>query len=75
MLARLGGFLYRMRWSAIIVALVIVVTAAIYGSSLFGLLKSGGFTDPNSQSSQAQTLLATKLGGSSADVLPPANSR
>lgn len=69
MLARLGGFFYRMRWSAIIVALVIVVGAAIYGSSVFRLLKSGGFTDPNSQSSQAQTLLNTKLGGASADVI------
>ncbi|HLX39503.1 MAG TPA: MMPL family transporter [Ktedonobacteraceae bacterium] len=69
MLARLGGFLYRMRWSAIIVAMIIVVTAAIYGSSLFGLLKSGGFTDPNSQSSQAQAVLDAKLGGSSADVI------
>ena len=69
MLARLGGFLYRMRWSGITVALVIVVTAAVYGSSLFSLLKSGGFTDPNSQSSQAQTLLTTKLGGASADVI------
>ncbi len=69
MLGRLGGFLYRMRWSAVVVVLVIVVAAALYGSSVFGLLKSGGFTDPNSQSTQAQTLLNTKLGGASPDVI------
>jgi trehalose monomycolate/heme transporter len=69
MLARLGGMLYRARWIAIFVALVIVAGAAILGSGLFGVLKSGGFNDPASESTKAQNLLDTKLGGSTADII------
>ncbi len=69
MLARLGGMLYRARWIAIFVVLVIVAGAAILGSGLFGVLKSGGFNDPASESPKAQNLLDTKLGGSTADII------
>ncbi len=69
MLARLGGILYRTRWIVIFVALGIVVVAAIFGSGLFGSLKSGGFADPNSESTKAQNLLDAKLGGSTADII------
>src|SRR5260370_33335194 len=41
----------------------------IFGSGLFGSLKSGGFNDPASESSKAQNLLDTQLGGSTADVI------
>src|SRR2546426_5763047 len=69
MLARFGGILYRTRWIVLFLALVIVAGAAIFGIGLFGSLKSGGFNDPASESSKAQALLDTKLGGSSADII------
>src|SRR6266487_6857730 len=69
MLARFGGILYRTRWLVLFLALLIVAGAAIFGTGLFGALKSGGFNDPASESSRAQALLDTKLGGSSADII------
>src|SRR5437773_10021236 len=69
MLARLGGMLYRTRWLVLFLALLIVVGAAIFGTGLFGALKSGGFNDPASESSRAEALLNAKLGGSTADII------
>jgi trehalose monomycolate/heme transporter len=69
MLARLGGTLYRTRWIVLFAALVIVAGAAFFGTGLFGSLKSGGFADPASESSKAQNLLDTELGGSTADIV------
>jgi len=69
MLARLGGMLYRTRWIVLFSVLVIVAGAAIFGTGLFGSLKSGGFADPASESTKAQNLLETRLGGSAADII------
>jgi uncharacterized membrane protein YdfJ with MMPL/SSD domain len=69
MLARLGGMLFRTRWIVLFLALVIVAGAAIFGTGLFGSLKSVGFADPASESSKAQALLDAKLGGSTADII------
>ena len=69
MLARFGGMLYRTRWLVLVLALLIVAGAAVFGTGVFGSLKSGGFNDPASESSRAQALLDTKLGGATADVV------
>ena len=69
MLARFGGFLYRARWFVLLAGLALVIAAGAFGGGLFGLLKSGGFQDPNSQSTQAQKLLDQQLGGSTTDVV------
>ena len=69
MLRRTGSFFYRARWIMLGVSLVIVAGMAIYGFGLFNFLKSGGFTDPSSESSKAQVLLDTKLGGAAPDVI------
>ena len=69
MLARFGGMLYRTRWLVLLLALLIVAGAAVFGTGVFGSLKSGGFNDPASESSRAQALLDTKLGGATADVV------
>jgi trehalose monomycolate/heme transporter len=74
MLARFGGMLYRTRWIVLFFALLIVAGAAIFGTGLFGSLKSGGFADPASESSKAQALLDAKLGGSTADIIILMNS-
>ena len=69
MLARLGGMLFRTRWIVVFAALLIVAGAAIFGTGLFGSLKSGGFNDPASESSKAQDLLDMQLGGAAADII------
>ena len=69
MLHRTGTLLYRARWIMLGIFLVIVAGMAIYGFGLFNSLKSGGFTDPSSESSKAQMLLDTKLGGAAPDVI------
>ena len=69
MLARFGGMIYRTRWLVLGLALLVVAGAAVFGTGLFSSLKSGGFNDPASESSRAEALLDTKLGGASADVV------
>src|SRR5579864_7989522 len=69
MLSKLGAGLYRARWLIVVASLLVVAGMAFYGSSLFGNLKSGGFSDPASESTRAQNLLDSRLGGSSADVI------
>jgi trehalose monomycolate/heme transporter len=69
MLARFGGILYRTRWLVLFLALLIVAGAVVFGTGLFGSLKSGGFNDPASESSRAEALLNAKLGGSTADII------
>ena len=69
MLARLGGMLYRTRWLVLLLALLIVSGAVVFGTGVFSSLKSGGFNDPASESSRAQALLDTKLGGATADIV------
>ncbi len=69
MLHRTGTLFYRARWIMLGILLVIVAGMAIYGFGLFNFLKSGGFTDPSSESSKAQVLLDTKLGGAAPDVI------
>jgi trehalose monomycolate/heme transporter len=69
MLTRLGGILYHARWAVLLGGMVLVVAAAIFGTGIFGLLTNGGFQDPNSQSTHAQTLLDQQLGGASTDIV------
>ena len=68
MLIKFGGFLYRSRWIVLWTALALLFDACIFGFGVFGLVKNGGYGDPNSASMQAQQELNTKLGGSFADV-------
>jgi uncharacterized membrane protein YdfJ with MMPL/SSD domain len=69
MLHRLGGMLYRARWAVLLGGMALVVTAAIYGTGVFGLLKNGGFQNPNSESTHAQELLDQQFGGSASDIV------
>src|SRR5438477_124609 len=69
MLGKLGTAFYRARWIILVVSLFVVAGMALYGFGLFNSLKSGGFTDPSSESSKAQALLDNKLGGATADVI------
>jgi uncharacterized membrane protein YdfJ with MMPL/SSD domain len=69
MLHRLGGVLYRARWAALLGGMALVVAAAIFGVGVFGSLKSGGFQDPNSESTHAQQVLDDQFSGAATDIL------
>ena len=69
MLAALGGGLYRARWGVLLVALVAVVGAAVYGLGVFSSLKSGGFQDPTAQSTAELNLVTGQLSAASTDVI------
>lgn len=69
MLSKLGAAFYRARWLVLVISLLIVVGMAWYGTGLFPSLTSGGFTDPASESTKADNLLNSKLGGSSPDMI------
>lgn len=68
MLKRLGRAIFQARWNVLVVGLILVMIAAVFGTGVLGVLKSGGFYDPNSESTKAEKLLNEKLGGASADV-------
>jgi RND superfamily putative drug exporter len=65
-----GRFTYRWRWPVLVAGLVAVLFMAVWGTGVFGALKStGGFTVPHSQSDKAKTIAARDLGSSDADVV------
>ena len=69
MLERLGGFAFRRRWAVLITTGVLLVAAAFFGGGVFGAVKSGGFTDPAAQSSEADRLLAERFGAGDANLV------
>src|SRR5215475_10241220 len=65
-----GRFVYRRRRLVLLVAAVVVVGAAVWGTGVFGALKSGGgFAAPGSQSEQAGTIATRAFGRDTADVV------
>ena len=60
--ARLGRFTVRFRWPVLIGYLVALGVFAGLGAGVFGSLKSEGFLDPSSESSQAATALEEDFG-------------
>jgi RND superfamily putative drug exporter len=69
MLERLGGAVFRQRWAVLVVTGVLLVAAGLFGSGVFGAVKSGGFTDPAAQSSKADRLLAERFGAGDANLV------
>ncbi len=69
MLKRCGKFLYNARWGTLLVCLLMLIGTGIFSLGAFSQLKTGGYSDPTSESSLAKQLLDTKLGGSTPDVI------
>jgi len=69
MLARLGNWLYSARVAVLLVTLLLVAAASVYGFGIFGALKGGGFTVPTSDSARATDLVTTQLSTSTTDVV------
>ena len=65
-----GRIVYRRRRLVIIITLVIVAFAGVWGTGVFGSLQSaGGFNTPNSQSQRSSDLAAAAFGRDSGDVV------
>jgi RND superfamily putative drug exporter len=65
-----GRFIYRRRRLVLLAAVVAVAGAAVWGTGVFGSLRSaGGFTAPGSQSEQASNLATKAFGRDTADVV------
>lgn len=57
MLTRLGGLLYRARWTILVFTVVLTCCMAVYGLRVFDAEGSASLNDPNSESIKAQTLI------------------
>jgi len=69
MLSSLGGFLHRFRWTALVVALVLVVGAGLYGKGAFSLLSNDASAVAGSDSQHANDIIKHQLNASRVDIL------
>jgi RND superfamily putative drug exporter len=69
MFTRIGNFTVRRNRLILAATVLFLVIATALGSGVFGSLKSGGFDDPGSQSSQARHVLEHEFGASDANVV------
>src|SRR5215469_5444999 len=65
-----GRVLYRGRRFALVIALIAVAAAAVWGTGVFGALQSsGGFSPPGSQSQHESDLATRAFGHDTADAV------
>ncbi len=69
LLEHLAGFTHRRRLPLLIVFVVLLVGAAIYGAGATKVLEAGGFEDPNSESARAERMLQARFGLGQPDVV------
>src|SRR6476661_1815322 len=69
MFAALGRLVYRRRWVILVAGIIFLLASGVYGTSLFGQLKSGGFYDPAVDSSKVMDALHERLGRDPASLL------
>jgi len=65
----LGRFAYRRRWFVLVGTVVFLAAAVVTGLSVFDKLGSGGFEDPNAESTQASELLADRFEAGSPNLV------
>ncbi len=63
MSTRLGSWTVRHARPVLALAVVAVIACSALGSSAFGVLKGGGFSDPAAESTRARRLLDSRFGG------------
>ncbi|GAA4613439.1 MMPL family transporter [Actinoallomurus liliacearum] len=69
MLESSGRLMHRRRRWVLAAAAVFVVIAAVWGTQVFGSLKSGGFEDPHSESARATALINERIGPPAGDLV------
>jgi uncharacterized membrane protein YdfJ with MMPL/SSD domain len=65
----LGRVMYRRRHWVVALAVAFVVFAGVWGTGVFGAMTSGGFDDPDSESTAAVELAERELGRGGGDVV------
>lgn len=63
MFSRIGSFVVRRAKLVLLVSVLALAGAAVLGVSAFAKLQTGGFDDPDSESSTAQRLIESEYGG------------
>lgn len=69
MFTRLGEFTVRRRRAILVASLLFVVASAVLGTGAFGVLRGGGFEDPDSESHLAEEILTEEFGQIDADAV------
>src|SRR3954465_3489388 len=69
MLRRLGEFSVRRRRWVLVSALIFFLAAGAFGGRVAKSLSTGGFDDPNSESSRASALLQSEFRGGNPNVV------
>ena len=67
--SRWGHLMYRRRRTVLVATGVLVAFAAVWGTSVFGVLSGGGFDDPNAEASRAAARIEGELGRQASDVI------
>ncbi|MEO8288994.1 MAG: MMPL family transporter [Chloroflexota bacterium] len=62
MFAKMGHAIYRRRWLTLILGLVFMVVSGVIGTTVFGSLKTGGYNNPNAESTRVTQTLKDELG-------------
>ena len=69
MFASLGRFAHRRRQFVLAATVVFMIASIGTGFAVFGALKSGGFEDPQAESTKAKAILAERFGAGSPDLV------
>jgi RND superfamily putative drug exporter len=64
-----GGAVVRLRWWVLAATAMVVLIGGTWGIGVFGALQAGGFNDPYSQSTVANTKIGTEFGQQGDDVV------
>jgi RND superfamily putative drug exporter len=68
MLGTLGSFVVRHARAVLVASVIVLVGVGVLGAGAFGKLQTGGFEDPDAESSAASALVEERFGGD-ADIL------
>jgi RND superfamily putative drug exporter len=69
MLTKLGRFTVRRRRLVLSLTVLFMVTAAVVGTGVFGVLQGGGFEDPSSESARAVDILDERFDAQEPNVI------
>ena len=69
MFTRIGQFTVRRRRLVLVLTVVVVIVAGVLGGAVFDRLSSGGFADPDSESTRADDLLEDRFGAGAPNVV------
>ncbi|WP_433290686.1 MMPL family transporter [Actinoplanes sp. CA-030573] len=64
-----GSWVARLRWPVLIVTLIAIINAGLWGLGVFGKLTEGGYNDPNSESTQAADVAQEAFGAQGGDLV------